>query len=298
MSGSGGKRGDVSAAMRARLRLYPSKGQGTKGSRHGRGRELFASCACGNGRPHHLFFRKRWCRLAVPEKNRRGSRCLLPLLKQKSTPDTPTGRVGIAPVKPPLCKGRCPRSGRRDCLAGFRLPAGFPRGGGAFSLRYVGVQGAFHLPVEHYGFTPPGAFSLGPLQRPVLFSREKRMGGWEAPLLEGVKSAAFGRIEKLGRAWRGNPPPPAGETFVPARGGNLSSGARNRSLPRGNPALRRFWDDNPSGGRAASSLYTREPYRVRLRRKAKKPPRGRLFLQKRSGALTPPDFWYTAPGWR
>ena len=185
MSGSGGKRGDVSAAMRARLRLYPSKGQGTKGSRHGRGRELFASCACGNGRPHHLFFRKRWCRLAVPEKNRRGSRCLLPLLKQKSTPDTPTGRVGIAPVKPPLCKGRCPRSGRRDCLAGFRLPAGFPRGGGAFSLRYVGVQGAFHLPVEHYGFTPPGAFSLGPLQRPVLFSREKRMGGWEAPLWGG-----------------------------------------------------------------------------------------------------------------
>ena len=139
----------------------------------------------GNGRPHHLFFRKRWCRLAVPEKNRRGSRCLLPLLKQKSTPDTPTGRVGIAPVKPPLCKGRCPRSGRRDCLAGFRLPAGFPRGGGAFSLRYVGVQGAFHLPVEHYGFTPPGAFSLGPLQRPVLFSREKRMGGWRAPLLGG-----------------------------------------------------------------------------------------------------------------
>ena len=130
---------------------------------------------------------------------------------------------------------------------------------------------------------------------------QKRMGGWEAPLLEGVKSAAFGRIEKLGRAWRGNPPSPAGETFVPARGGNLSSGARNRSLPRGNPALRRFWDDNPSGGRAASSLYTREPYRVRLRRKAKtsRPHGGGwLFFCKGAGALTPPDFWYTAPGWR
>ena len=57
--------------------------------RCGAGRGLFASCACGNGRPHHLFFRKRWCRLAVPEKNRRGSRCPLPLLKPKSTPDTP-----------------------------------------------------------------------------------------------------------------------------------------------------------------------------------------------------------------
>ena len=48
---------------------------------------------------------------------------------------------------------------------------------------------------------PPGAFSLGPLQRPVLFSREKRMGGWKAPLLEGVKSAAFGRKIELGRAF-------------------------------------------------------------------------------------------------
>ena len=28
------------------------------------------------------------------------------------------------------------------------------------------------------GLNPPSAFSLGPLQRPVLFSREKRMGGW------------------------------------------------------------------------------------------------------------------------
>ena len=71
-----------------------------RGSRHGRGRELFASCACGNGRPHHLFFRKRWCRLAVPEKNRRGSRCLLPLLKQKSTPDTPTRLAGSAFTQP------------------------------------------------------------------------------------------------------------------------------------------------------------------------------------------------------
>ena len=30
--------------------------RGTRGSRRGRGRELFASCACGNVRPHHLFF--------------------------------------------------------------------------------------------------------------------------------------------------------------------------------------------------------------------------------------------------
>ena len=60
-----------------------------------------------------------------------------------------------------------------------------------------GPGGAFHLPVGHLAFTPPGAFSLGPLQRPVLFSREKRMGGWEAPLLEGVTSAPLWAHRKV-----------------------------------------------------------------------------------------------------
>ena len=36
-------------------------------------------------------------------------------------------------------------------------------------------------------------------------------------------------------------------------------------LPRGNPACQRFWDDNPSVGFAASSLYTREPLRGAIR---------------------------------
>ena len=57
---------------------------------------------------------------------------------------------------------------------------------------------------------PPGAFSLGPLQRPVLFSREKRMGGWEAPLLEGVTSAPFGAHRKVWPRSARNPPSPAG----------------------------------------------------------------------------------------
>ena len=61
-----------------------------------------------------------------------------------------------------------------------------------------GVQGPIRASCRKSDFGAPGAFSLGPLQRPVLFSREKRMGGWEAPLVEGVKIAAFGRIEKLG----------------------------------------------------------------------------------------------------
>ena len=37
---------------------------------------------------------------AAPEKNRRGSRCPLPLLKPKSTPDTPTGLAGSAFTQP------------------------------------------------------------------------------------------------------------------------------------------------------------------------------------------------------
>ena len=64
---------------------------------------------------------------------------------------------------------------------------------------------------------PPGAFSLGPLQRPVLFLREKRMGGWGRFPLGKKKTRPLGRIEKLGRAWRGIPHPARGRKApVPA----------------------------------------------------------------------------------
>ena len=48
-------------------------------------------------------------------------------------------------------------------------------------------------------FRPPGGRTVGPT---VSFCK-KEMVGPKAPLLEGVRSAAFGRIEKLGRAMRG-----------------------------------------------------------------------------------------------
>ncbi len=92
---------------------------------------------------------------------------------------------------------------------------------GGFSADFVGGPGGRpHLPEWHSSSVPPGAFSLGPLQRPVLFSREKRMGGCEAPLLEGVTSAPSGRIEKLGRALRGTPVPRRGISHPAARGRN------------------------------------------------------------------------------
>ena len=78
---------------------------------------------------------------------------------------------------------------------------------GAPSPSYVGGQGPIRASCRAIGFHAPGAFSLGPLQRPVLFAREKRMGGWKALLLEGATSAAFGRKDKLGRASRGMLPP-------------------------------------------------------------------------------------------
>ena len=108
------------------------------------------------------------------------------------------------------------------------------------SLSKVGVQGPIFASNRAVVLGAPGVFSLGPLQRPVLFSAakpprpiwaapqvrrptqgarisgdrslsnrgapaalcavgsKKEMVGPEAPLLEGVRSAAFGRKEKLG----------------------------------------------------------------------------------------------------
>ena len=98
--------------------------------------------------------------------------------------------------------------------------------GSALTQQSGGPGGHSSLPLWHASSYPPGAFSLGPLQRPVLFSREKRMGGWEAPLLEGIKSAPSGRTEKFGPlcgktgcGFAATHVPRRG-TLVPARGGN------------------------------------------------------------------------------
>ena len=66
------------------------------------------TCLSGGGRsaPPSLFYKKRRCRLAVPEKNRRGSGCNCPTRSIKSTPDTPAGPSERAPVKAPFTQGR------------------------------------------------------------------------------------------------------------------------------------------------------------------------------------------------
>ena len=91
-----------------------------------------------------------------------------------------------------------------------------------------GVQGPFCASCRTVSIDAPGAFSLGPLQRPVLFSREKRMGGWEHFPLGKKKRALWAQNRAWPRSAR-KPSSPAGKSFVlrpvaasfvPARGGN------------------------------------------------------------------------------
>ena len=182
----------------------------------------------GDGRPHHLFFlphcaqrsggpfylidsgrlthrlpsstphlrrgpdgpwrlrRPRWCRLAVPEKNRRGSRCPLPLLKPKSTPDTPAQLAGSAFTQP-------------------KSP-----------VQKEGVYGGTWFPRQ---------IARGPRCGAALHFRRNAaiVGGWEAPLLEGVRGAAFGRKDQLGRASRG---------MISGQRPHLSLSRLRRQLPR------------------------------------------------------------------
>ena len=118
---------------------------------------------------------------------------------------------------------RCaPLRGWRDCFQVALHPARW------------GVQGPFCASCRTVCIDAPGAFSLGPLQRPVLFSREKRMGGWEhfplgkkkaRPPGAKLSMAAHGAEIICGpwsqsprpRAARGNSRPPQGNPPSPRR---------------------------------------------------------------------------------
>ena len=87
--------------------------------------------------------------------------------------------LGVSPGQSlPCVKGGARAVGGGIVLRAFACQR-LCREQGAFSPRYVGVQGPFRASCRTVSIDAPGAFSLGPLQRPVLFSREKRMGGWE-----------------------------------------------------------------------------------------------------------------------
>ena len=95
------------------------------------------------------------------------------------------------------------------------------------------------------------------------FGGADRSSAWKAESFVLRPVAATPRPRPVGGipARCGNPPSgPWPQAPVPARG-------RNRLFQASGTA-----GDNPSGGFAASSLYTREPYLVRLRRRAEIPP--------------------------
>ena len=189
---------------------------------------------------------------------------------------------------------------------------GFPAEGERFHFAMWGSRGRFIFRSSIMASRPLARSLLDRSSGPFSFRAKREWGAGSTSPWERKKRALWAHRKVWPRSARNSPSPPA--AGIPRRARNCSPPAagiprraRNRSPPaagtllppRGNPALRRFWDDNPSGGRAASSLYTREPYRVRLRRKAKTSrPRGGWLFFAGAGALTPPDFWYTAPGWR
>ena len=96
------------------------------------------------------------------------------------------------------------------------LGRGFWLGERTALTQLIGVQGLIRASCRTVSIDAPGAFSLGPLQRPVLFSREKRMGGWEHFPLGRKKARPFGRKIELGRALRGTLRPPQGLSLCAA----------------------------------------------------------------------------------
>ena len=174
-------------------------------------------------------------------------------MRPKAALFTPSKRGAFGPTISFLKKETVPPGGTREKSSGPGSRSSSPKLKcaptphkvlrEAPSPSYVGVQGA--RPLLPVGTNPrtPWRFSLGPLQRPVLFSREKRMGGWKAPLLEGMRSAAFGRKDGLSRA-RGAECLALGSAFersAPSgRKDRLGRAARGKKPPRRRKPAGRF----------------------------------------------------------
>ena len=125
-----------------------------KRSAHGAGTKDSALRAEGRSAPPSLFYKKRRCRLAVPEKNRRGVTMPSAPPEAKKHPRHPHRACGkrFHPAK-------IPRPKRRG-LRGNMVP---PSNRARPAMR---CRTAFPQKCRD---CPPGAFSLGPLQRPVPF---------------------------------------------------------------------------------------------------------------------------------
>ena len=103
-------------------------------------------------------------------------------LPARPVPRKTAGAPGMErPESIPL--GSPPRTARRGMEPCSPVNPFFLEGG--FSADFVGGPGGRpHLPEWHSSSVPPGAFSLGPLQRPVLFSLRRSRCGASAPRRE------------------------------------------------------------------------------------------------------------------
>ena len=117
-------------------------------------------------------------RAKIPRPKRRGLRGnMVPFPAALCAAGTPMGWTLVAPFLelPPSCAALAALANR--ARPAVRCRTAFPQ-----KCRDGGPGGTVSLPLWHASSVPPGAFSLGPLQRPVLFSAAKPPRPiWAAP---------------------------------------------------------------------------------------------------------------------
>ena len=184
---------------------------GTKDNRRGRGRRI-----CGRG-PQDERFRPPGGRTVGPtisfleregaawryQRKIAGARKHFCLHEAEMCPGTPQSLPGSALTQP---KFPVQKEGAYGGTWFPRQIARGPRCGAALRFRrsaaIVGVQGAIQTSSVALILSPAGAFSLGPLQRPILFSREKRLGVGSTSPWEGKRCGLWPQNGVRPRLWR------------------------------------------------------------------------------------------------
>ena len=190
--------------------------------------------------------RPRRCRLAVPEKNRRGSGCSLPHLKHERHPRHPHQagrrfhRASGTEEYNPSAHFVGTSLYTREALAGH------------FTILCGGPGGVFHLPVGHSSSRPLALFSWT-ARRPVLFSAAKPPRPfWAAPQ---VRRLTQGARVSGDRSLSNSKGAPAALCAV----GNKENGGP-KALPLGEEKMRPF-GRKEKFGRAARGILRPRPQR-------------------------------------
>ncbi len=214
-------------------RAIPRTARGWENARHGRGRGLFASCACGNGRPHQNRGISAEMQCGTAPRAARD-------LPARPVPRKTAGAPGMErPESIPL--GSPPRTARRGMepcspVSPFFLDRGLWLGEGA-SHTLGGVPGRISASGRQKCFRAPAIFLWYRQAAPSLSKKE--MVGPTVPRLEGgfPRPAARGRTPSSPR--RGIPRPPrrarnrfSRQKIAPLRGGTPLSGGFGKPIPQ------------------------------------------------------------------